>query len=122
MGGWMPRILSAQDIKDFGLNIVKEHLLKQGYTIVAISTRGEYYLVRAEKEDAASLVVVFTTTYPNRAEDHEVYDIQYFHDFAESNDLLLRFAGVSLIDIDAMSGVLTDESTIIVNFKGLVDL
>jgi len=118
----MAKELTEKEIKAFGANVVKEYLIKEGYKTISIIPRTDYLLMRVEKGNESNLVAINTVTYPSNGDDIDIKDIHDLMKFATENKLKLFYAGVGLIDMDSFSGVITENSNIMVNFKGLKEI
>jgi hypothetical protein len=118
----MARRLTDTELQDFGADRVIDYLKKDGHTVLAASRAGVKRVVQVEKDNIRYLVVINTVTYPDNGDECDLDNLEFFRGRAAVNGMILMYAGVGLVDADTMSGVITDQSPILVNFKGLKEI
>lgn len=95
-------MMTRQEIHDFGVQIVYEEMMKDGYEILganpSLATTPQ---IVAKKNGRLCFVVVRTDVYPNKgrlADDRELF---YNLEHAERNDAVCYFAGVGICNAAA---------------------
>ena len=95
-------VMTREEIHDFGVQIVCEEMLKEGYEILganpSLATTPQ---IVARKNGRLCFVVVRTDVYPRKgtlADDRELF---YNLEHAERNDAVCYFAGIGICNAAA---------------------
>jgi len=119
--------MTREEIHDFGVQIVCEEMLKEGYEILganpSLATTPQ---IVARKNGRLCFVVVRTDVYPKKgmlADDRELF---YNLEHAERNDAVCYFAGIGICNAaaadagdEAAMGVPVRDAGFYVDFDGL---
>ena len=119
--------MTREEIHDFGVQIVYEEMVKQGYEILGANPSPAVTpQIVARKNGKLCFVVVRTDVYPNKgrlADDREFF---YNLEHAERNNAVCYFAGIGICNAaatdagdEAAMGVPVRDAGFYVDFDGL---
>jgi len=91
-----PQIMSAEEIHDFGIEVVTSHLKKEGYAIESVNTKiGVNPQIVARKNGVLSFIAVRTACYPKKGILEPNVHFQMI-DFSDSHKAIPYFASVGI--------------------------
>jgi hypothetical protein len=120
-------MMSRAEIHDFGVQIVYEEMMKDGYEILgADPSPAVTPQIVAKKNGRLCFVVVRTDVYPNKGKLADDRELVYNLEHAERNDAVCYFAGVGICNAAATDagdekamGIPVREGGFYVDFDGL---
>ena len=119
--------LTREEIQDFGVQIVYEEMVRDGYEILGANpSLAMTPQIVARKNGRLCFVVVRTDVYPNKGRLSDDREVFYNLEHAERNDALCYFASVGICNSAAAEagdekamGVPVREGGFYVDFDGL---
>jgi len=119
--------LTREEIQDFGVQIVYEEMVRDGYEILGANpSLAMTPQIVARKNGRLCFVVVRTDVYPNKGRLSDDREVFYNLEHAERNDALCYFASVGICNSAAAEagdekamGIPVREGGFYVDFDGL---
>lgn len=120
-------VMTREEIHDFGVQIVCEEMLKEGYEIIGANPSPAVTpQIVARKNGRLCFVVVRTDVYPNRGKLADDRELLYNLEHAERNRAVCYFAGIGICNAaaadagdEAAMGMPVRDAGFYVDFDGL---
>ncbi|NPV04593.1 MAG: hypothetical protein HPY67_07665 [Syntrophaceae bacterium] len=120
-------VMTREEIHDFGVQIVCEEMLKEGYEIIGANPSPAVTpQIVARKNGRLCFVVVRTDVYPNRGKLADDRELLYNLEHAERNQAVCYFAGIGICNAaaadagdEAAMGMPVRDAGFYVDFDGL---
>ncbi|HSS47035.1 MAG TPA: hypothetical protein VLL03_06455 [Burkholderiales bacterium] len=94
-------LMTAQEIHDFGIEIVFKQLQKEGHKILSVNIElGTNPQIVARKDGQIEFIIVRTACYPNRGEIESAELALQCVAYADKADAICYFASVGIVNAD----------------------
>jgi len=121
------RLLSPQEVVDFGLRYVYGQLINDGFEVLSVRPEPEIDpQILAKKEDKLYFIIIRTEIYPEVGDLPSISRIAQINEHAQKHDALTKFVSLGVLNANAKTEA--DKSKLYkggefyVNYSGLHEL